>query len=251
MLAHLDGDRRPAGRHRARARASRAQRAVVRPGALAVPFRGIGLRHRARAAGRDRRLPPLRPSARADELPRPDPERVLLRRPAAPRPHHQGRQPPRPPAADRGRLALPAPATALRPSQGARAPGPERRHARAWQAQISLHHRHRHLTSHGKRSTVANVAVARELSGFMWAAMTHQPLREEGLRRLNPDHTAGAGRPASTPGETSILLCDARLATLVRGSSRPDTVLRSRPAHLRVTSRRCRRAGRPAPAPPP
>ena len=26
-----------------------------------------------------------------------------------------------------------------------------------------------------------------------------------------------------------------RLATLVRGSSRPDTVLRSRPAHLRVT----------------
>jgi hypothetical protein len=26
-----------------------------------------------------------------------------------------------------------------------------------------------------------------------------------------------------------------RLATLVRGSSRPDTVLRFRPAHLRVT----------------
>jgi transposase len=51
--------------------------------------------------------------------------------------------------------------------------------ARAWQAQIRLHHRHRHLTSHGKRSTVATAAVARELAGFLWAAMTHQPLREQ------------------------------------------------------------------------
>ena len=51
--------------------------------------------------------------------------------------------------------------------------------ARAWHAQIRLHHRHRHLTSHGKRSTVATAAVARELTGFIWAAMTHQPLREE------------------------------------------------------------------------
>lgn len=37
---------------------------------------------------------------------------------------------------------------------------------RAWQAQVRLHHRYRHLTEHGKRSTVANVAVARELVGF-------------------------------------------------------------------------------------
>jgi transposase len=51
--------------------------------------------------------------------------------------------------------------------------------ARAWQAQIRLHHRHRHLTDHGKRSTVATAAVARELAGFLWAAMTHQPLREQ------------------------------------------------------------------------
>jgi transposase len=51
--------------------------------------------------------------------------------------------------------------------------------ARAWQAQIRLHHRHHHLTGHGKRSTVATAAVARELAGFLWAAMTHQPLREE------------------------------------------------------------------------
>jgi hypothetical protein len=51
--------------------------------------------------------------------------------------------------------------------------------ARASQAQVRLHHRHRTLIGHGKRSTVANVAVARELCGFLWAAMTHQPLRED------------------------------------------------------------------------
>jgi transposase len=50
--------------------------------------------------------------------------------------------------------------------------------ARAWRAQVRLHHRHRSLTDHGKRSTVATVAVARELCGFLWAAMTHQPLRD-------------------------------------------------------------------------
>jgi hypothetical protein len=48
---------------------------------------------------------------------------------------------------------------------------------RAFSAQIRLHHRHRTLTHHGKRSTV-NVAVARELAGLLWAAMTRQPLRD-------------------------------------------------------------------------
>ncbi len=49
--------------------------------------------------------------------------------------------------------------------------------ARAWQAQIRLFQRHRHLTQHGKRSTVVTVAVARELAGFLWAEMTDQPAR--------------------------------------------------------------------------
>jgi transposase len=47
---------------------------------------------------------------------------------------------------------------------------------RAWQAQVRLHHRYRHLTEHGKRSTVVNVAIARELVGFLWAAINDQPL---------------------------------------------------------------------------
>jgi transposase len=50
---------------------------------------------------------------------------------------------------------------------------------RAWAAQLRLHSRHRALTTRGKRSTVATTAVARELTGFIWAAMTRQPLREE------------------------------------------------------------------------
>lgn len=57
-----------------------------------------------------------------------------------------------------------------RPSSG---PQPD---PRAWQAQVRLHHRYRHLTEHGKRSTVVNTAIARELIGFLWAAMTDQPL---------------------------------------------------------------------------
>jgi transposase len=50
---------------------------------------------------------------------------------------------------------------------------------RAWHAQVRLHHRWTHLTQHGKRSTVANVAVARELTAFIWAQMTDQPPRPE------------------------------------------------------------------------
>ena len=51
--------------------------------------------------------------------------------------------------------------------------------ARAWQAQSRLNHRHRVLGQRGKPATVANVAVARELVGFLWAAMTEQPFRED------------------------------------------------------------------------
>ena len=62
---------------------------------------------------------------------------------------------------------------------------PPQARARAWQAQIRLHQRHRHLTQAGKLQTVATAAVARELCGFVWAAMTSQPLREQ----PNPNQT--------------------------------------------------------------
>jgi transposase len=47
--------------------------------------------------------------------------------------------------------------------------------AEAWRAQQRLHRRYRHLVSHGKRPPVAVAAVARELVGFLWAALTHTP----------------------------------------------------------------------------
>jgi transposase len=68
------------------------------------------------------------------------------------------------------------------PRRPAAGPEPDER---AWQAQVRLHHRYRHLTEHGKRSTVANVAVARELAGFLWAAMTDQPLRATDTAPVN------------------------------------------------------------------
>ncbi len=42
----------------------------------------------------------------------------------------------------------------------------------AGRAQQRLHQRYRHLVGHGKRSPVAVVACARELIGFIWAALT-------------------------------------------------------------------------------
>ncbi len=43
--------------------------------------------------------------------------------------------------------------------------------AQAWQAQQRLYRRYRHLVGHGKRPPVAVVALARELVGFVWAAL--------------------------------------------------------------------------------
>jgi transposase len=64
--------------------------------------------------------------------------------------------------------------------------------ARAWHAQVRLRHRHHTLTEHGrKRPTITNVAVARELTGFLWAAMTDQPPRPTPTAH-HTQHTAAA-----------------------------------------------------------
>jgi len=44
--------------------------------------------------------------------------------------------------------------------------------AQAWRAQQRLHRRYRHLVGHGKRPPLAVLAIARELVGFLWAALT-------------------------------------------------------------------------------
>jgi transposase len=48
---------------------------------------------------------------------------------------------------------------------------------RAWHAELRLHRRHHDPIARGKRSTVVNVAIARELAAFIWAEMTDQPRR--------------------------------------------------------------------------
>lgn len=51
--------------------------------------------------------------------------------------------------------------------------------SQAWHAQQRLHRRYRHLVGHGKRPPVAVAAVARELVGFIWAAMTGRASRSQ------------------------------------------------------------------------
>ena len=61
----------------------------------------------------------------------------------------------------------------LGPTLAARSAGqPPAILAEAWRAQQRLHRRYRHLVGHGKRPPVAVAALARELIGFLWAAMT-------------------------------------------------------------------------------
>jgi hypothetical protein len=77
----------------------------------------------------------------------------------------------------------------------------------AWQAQLRLYHRHRHLTQQGNRSTVVTMAVARELAAFLWAAVTDQPHRQEAAHP--PTHTPRwSGRPERRPEDPRISRCD-------------------------------------------
>jgi len=87
---------------------------------------------------------------------------------------------------------------------------------RAWQAQVRLYHRHRHLTEHGKRTTVANVAVARETHRVPVGrddrpatphhrhrriVLVHHQLAPGGRRLANPPACGGAGRRGATRPE--------------------------------------------------
>jgi hypothetical protein len=99
---------------------------------------------------------------------------------------------------------------------------------------------------HGKRSTVANVAVARELIAFLWAAMTDQPLRGKVSAAACP--LCWGGATSATTGRILGPPMRSRLATL---SSRQLTTGHCPAVATRAfqsDSRRCRRAGRPTPA---
>src|SRR5262249_38427639 len=83
--------------------------------------------------------------------------------------------------------------------------------------QQRLHRRYRHLIGRGKRPSVAVVAVARELVGFVWAAMTP---RAAASARCGHDWRALALTMRRQ------LYPAGRLAPLERGSSRRTTVMR-------------------------
>src|SRR3989442_13582039 len=82
--------------------------------------------------------------------------------------------------------------------------------AEAWRAQQRLHRRYRHLVGHGKRPTVAVTAVARELAGFVWAAMTRTPpgMAAEPFAHELPGGWRRRG-DAGPIGEPSLELCGA------------------------------------------
>ena len=128
------------------------------------------------------------------------------------------------PAAGRARLARPSPALSPPPT-------PHR-------PRETLHGRERR-----GRPRAHRVPVGRDDQP---AAADHRQRRivpvhrrpAPGGRRLTPEVLSpwwGRAARCDPPGGSSLRSMRFRLATLVRGSSRPDTVLRSRPAHLRVT----------------
>jgi transposase len=54
----------------------------------------------------------------------------------------------------------------------------------AWAAQYRLHRTYRRLVARGRPHNVAVTAVARELTGFVWAALTHDPIGASSQRRI-------------------------------------------------------------------
>ena len=137
--------------------------------AVALPARD---RHadRRRAVRRDRRLRTLRARRAADELRRPGPVREHDR-PAAPaRRDHQDRLRARPPAAGRGRLALPqAPRDRQGAQPSARTASPPRRSRSPGAPSSACTAPGRGSKQRAKRRTIIAVAAARELAGFCWA----------------------------------------------------------------------------------
>jgi hypothetical protein len=169
-------------------------------------------------------------------------QRVLIRRSAAPRAHHQRRQPPRPPAADRSGLAPPTrtPTASDRRRAGrARLAG-----ARPALSPPQAPHRARQTLDRCEsrdRTGAHRVPVGRDDRA---PQTPRPPPPTTGSRRQPPSNLpnpsqplprGGAGRRVRLAGGSSLRSMRSRLATLVRGSSRPDTVLWSRLAHLRVT----------------
>ncbi len=99
--------------------------------------------------------------------------RILLLAPGA-----TAARSPRPPThTPAGFWSRPRGRTGTRPASANKDPN----QTRAWHAEIRLQRRDRHLTDHGKRSTVAIVALARARRSSCGPPMTEQPLARKAI----------------------------------------------------------------------
>ena len=163
--------RRRTGRRRGRPAHLVRQAALRRSRAPAGRLSRGDLHGRTDTAGRGVRLATVRPGRPLHGLRRTGPERVLERAEHPPRAHHQGRQHASDGPAGRVRLVLPAPTLRRRRDRQATRGSPTRGGGRAWNAQLRLCGRFRHLAARKNTKSVVAAAIARELAGFLWAEM--------------------------------------------------------------------------------
>jgi hypothetical protein len=116
----------------------------------------------------------------------------------------------------------------------------------ALKAQHRLYFRHRHLAAHGKCQQQVVTALGRELLGFIWAI--GREVETKGRNGGLP-HRRLEGSPFRVPLDHHRYCLPylalrghwpygAKSALLVRGSSRRITIMRFRPANIRVINRR-------------
>ena len=104
---------------------------------------------------------------------------------------------------------------------------------RAWQGQLRLHRRWVHPTHHGKRFTVTNVAIARELAAFLWRAMTDQPPRQNATIAARPPRRGGA--TSATPEDPRLIYAIPTRDPSFKAAHNRTPSCGPRPGHLRVT----------------
>jgi hypothetical protein len=122
-----------------------------------------------------------------------------------------------------------------------------------WKAQLRLHARYRTLLGRGKCQQQVVTAVGRELLGFIWAiGVTVEREQQKTSASMVAWADERAGSNDAAEGHTERRILDrpyavglrAEPAPLVRGSSRRITIMRFRPANIRVINRRDSRLGR-------
>jgi hypothetical protein len=121
-----------------------------------------------------------------------------------------------------------------------------------WKPQQRLHQRYRKLLAKGKNKGVVVTAIGRELLGFIWAmGIKVEARQKESLQRAAQSEfvlkskrkggSVGSGREVhgkENPRKRYVEGLRTEPTSLVRGSSRRITIMRLRPANIRVINPR-------------